>query len=327
MRATGPEAFARRLAILGALRSASGPVSGESLGATLGVSRTAVAKHVTALREAGYGIDAAHAGYTLTATPDAPLPTEVAPLLRTAFWAHLEGGGPTGSTNDDCRALAVAGAPEGAVVLASAQTGGRGRMGRAWESPEGGVYLTALLRPPLSPADAAVLSLAVGLGVARAFESLGARVALKWPNDVLAHDDGKVAGVLVEGATEGERLVWAVAGIGINVRRPAAAFEGAAYLDDLTARRAPLAEVAAAVLDGVAGEYGRLLESGFASLRDDYASRMAWRGRAVELRDHVGRLVAEGAVEGVDDAGRLLLRSGSGVRAVSSGEVSVRAAH
>jgi BirA family biotin operon repressor/biotin-[acetyl-CoA-carboxylase] ligase len=347
----------RRALVLSALRAAPSGVSGETIAARLGVSRVAVAKHVAVLRALGYRIDAAAGrGYRLLSPPDAPLPLEVVPLLSSAMWGPLSGGGSTGSTNDDCRALrrpdcralAAVGAPEGAVVLASAQTAGKGRLGRTWASPEGGVYLSALLRPPLAVADAGPLALVVGIGVARGLASLGADVGLKWPNDVLAlgpgepggttgpggpasvagarpaRPAGKIAGVLLESMSEGERLSWVVAGVGIDVRRPPTPAAGAAYLDDVAGPR-PLARVAAAVLDGVAASYERFLDAGFAALAEEYASLSVLDGRVVRVSDRDGRPVADGVARGVDATGRLMVETAGGTVAVASGDVTLRA--
>ena len=107
------------------------------------------------------------------------------PLLARRFFPRIEGGQSTGSTNDDARELAVAGAPEGTVVLAREQRSGRGRLGRAWSSPPGGVYASIVLRPEVETPDAIVLPLVVGLGVACGLDTLGVQSSLKWPNDVL----------------------------------------------------------------------------------------------------------------------------------------------
>lgn len=128
----------------------------------------------------------------------------------------------TGSTNDDAREAAAAGAPHGAVFLADAQTAGRGRLGRRWHSPPGAsLYVSILLRPNAIARDLAMLPLAAGLAVAESIDavapSLDARI--KWPNDVLL-GDAKVAGVLVEGALRGDRFQHVVVGIGLNVRGP-----------------------------------------------------------------------------------------------------------
>lgn len=315
----------RRTEVLAALREA-GPagISGQTLAGRLGVSRVAVGKHVAALRGLGYQVAASPGtGYRLVSAPDAPLPEEVRPLLRSPMWVRLEGGGATGSTNDDAKRLALAGEPHGTAVLASEQTGGRGRFGRPWSSPKGGVYVSAVLRPEVPPVLVPPLALAAALGVARGIETLGVKPVLKWPNDVLL-EGGKLAGILLEVSAEADALEWAVLGVGVNVRRPAGGgFGGAAYLEDMGP--APLlAAVAAAVLDGLAEAYESWADSGFAALRAEYEARSALAGRDVTVRDAHGAAIAAGVVTGVDDGGRLLVRSGAQVTPVVAGEVTLR---
>lgn len=322
--------MATRDIVLAALRAAgSAGVSGETIARELGMSRVAIAKHVSALRDAGYDIQAVPGtGYRLVATPDAPLPPEVRPLLTSSagFWTRIDGGGETGSTNDDARVLARSGAPEGTVVLASRQTAGRGRLGRTWSSPGGGAYLSAVLRPAVAPADVSSLALAVGVGIARGLAETGAPDArLKWPNDVLL-GGGKVAGVLLEMAAETDRVDWVVVGVGLNVRRgPGEPHPpGAAFLAD-SVDGARSAATVAAVLDGIAAAYEEWRDGGFPALLAEYERRDALRGMEVAVRDLAGRVVATGTVDGVDDAGRLVLRSADGgVSAVSAGEVTLR---
>ena len=312
--------------VLAALRSAGATgLSGEALATRLGVSRVAVSKHVSALREAGYEIKAVPGrGYTLLAAPDLPLPAEVQRLLRSTFWTRLEGGGETGSTNDDARALAADGAPEGTAVLASRQTAGRGRLGRSWASPEGGVYLSAVLRPAVEPAKVASLALAVALGVVLGLERLGVSARLKWPNDVLL-GDAKLAGVLLEMTAETDRVDRVIAGVGLNVRRPGSAIgESAAYVDDVVGD-VHLAQAAAAELDGIADAYARWCCDGFSALRADYEARFSLAGRDVRVSDLSGVVRAQGVVVGVDDDGRLLVRDGETVTPVVAGEVTLRA--
>lgn len=312
----------RRTAVLDALRAGSHGVSGEQLACELGVSRVAVRKHVEALRELGYGIEARPGeGYRLLSSPDAPIPFEVRSLLAGDFVTRLEGGGVTASTNDDARDFAIAGAPEGTVVLARQQTKGRGRMGRTWSSPGGGVYASIVLRPEVELPDAVVLPLVAGLGVARALERFGVHALLKWPNDVLAPDGRKLGGVLLEGLSEGWRIAWVVAGVGVNVRT---APEGAAGIDEFADRRVPLAEAAASVLEGVGEAYRTWKTGGFAPFREEYEARAWLSGREVTVSDAHGGVVASGTVRGIDGQGRLLVETASGVVPVSSGEVTLR---
>jgi BirA family biotin operon repressor/biotin-[acetyl-CoA-carboxylase] ligase len=314
----------RRAAVLDALRSGLRGVSGEQLATRLGVSRVAVRKHVEALRDAGYSIDARPGeGYQLLSCPDAPIPLEVRPLLHGSFVTRLEGSEVTGSTNDDARDLAIAGAPEGTVVLARQQSKGRGRLGREWCSPAGGVYASVVLRPEVELPDAVVLPLVVGLGVARALEAFGVHASLKWPNDLLAPDGRKLAGVLLEGLSEGWRVAWVVAGIGMNVRhKPEGA--DAVCLDELSGRHVPLAEVTAALLDGVGDAYASWKSDGFAQLREEYGQRAWLAGREVVVRDSLDRVVASGTAVGIDAQGRLLVQGPDGTVPVAAGDATLR---
>jgi BirA family biotin operon repressor/biotin-[acetyl-CoA-carboxylase] ligase len=248
--------------------------------------------------------------------------------VESPLWVRFEGGGPTGSTNDDAAAVARQGAPEGTVVLATLQEQGRGRLGRSWTSPEGGVYLSAILRPALAPTDATPLPLAVSLGVALGLERLGASPRLKWPNDILL-GDGKVAGVLLEMSAEADRLAWLVVGCGLNVVRPAASpatpgtAPGAAYLEDALDATPSRSRVAAAVLDGLADVYARFTEEGFAPMKRGYEARFALQDERVIVRDPDGTPFVEGTVSGVDDFGRLVVEGDRGATAVSAGDVTL----
>ncbi len=304
------------------VRSGDAGVSGEQLGGVLGVSRMAISKNIAALREAGYEIAVARGeGYRLVALPRTLVPVEVERLVTDPFWVRIDGAPETGSTNDDCKVLARAGEPSGTVVVSGRQSGGKGRLGRTWESPEGGVYLSALVRPSCAPADVAPLALACALGVARGLESLGVVCEVKWPNDVLI-DGRKVAGLLLEMSAETDRVEWVVVGCGVNVRRVGIGLPGAAFVGDHV-DVAP-SNVAAAVLGGLAVAYREFEAGGFASLQGDYESRHVLGGRAVAVRDGEGEVVVSGVVAGVDDLGRLLVRHAEGIVPVVAGEVTLR---
>jgi BirA family transcriptional regulator, biotin operon repressor / biotin---[acetyl-CoA-carboxylase] ligase len=124
-----------------------------------------------------------------------------------------------GSALDEVHGLGAAGAPAGSIVLAEAQTAGRGRDGRTWQSPVGGIWLALLLRP--RTAALGIVSIRAGLVLADVVDELvGAPQArLKWPNDVLLRER-KLAGVLCEGRWQGDALQWLGVGIGINVANP-----------------------------------------------------------------------------------------------------------
>lgn len=321
--------MSHRADVLSALRAAdSAGVSGEALAGTLGISRAAVAKHIAAFRQLGYVIEAhAGTGYRLLSDPDLPLPEEVEPLVHDPFWVRFEGGVETTSTNDDAKALARAGAPEGTVALASRQTSGRGRLGRTWDSPVGGVYLSMILRPGLPPSALGPLPLAIGMGVARGLETLGCPARLKWPNDVwsAALDEpgaGKLAGVLLEIQAESDRCEWVVAGVGINVRPGAERFSSAAYVSDFVPN-VRCADAAAAVLDGVASVYRDLCIAGFEPLLPEYEGKSALSGRQVVVTDREGIVRSTGRVARVDEAGRLVVGTAGGEQVITAGDVTL----
>lgn len=309
--------------VLEALRYAGAAgVSGEALATELGVSRMAVSKHVAALRDAGYRIGSrSGVGYVLLGAPDAPLPAEVRHRLASTMWVRLEGGFETASTNADAIALAREGAPHGTAVLAARQSAGRGRLGRAWESPKGGSYVSALLRPALAPAALSGLPLAVAVGIAGVLAGRGVEVALKWPNDLLL-GDGKLAGVLLEMAAEADMTEWVVVGVGLNTRRPSHATPGAAYLEDVIAGISP-ADATAIVLDGIATGYRLLIEEGFEAVRAAFEPLDALRGAQVRVRDATGELRAEGIAGGIDGDGRLLVDTGRATVPLSAGDVTL----
>ncbi|MCL4079399.1 biotin--[acetyl-CoA-carboxylase] ligase [Coriobacteriia bacterium Es71-Z0120] len=312
----------RRAEVAAALAAANGAfVSGESIARRIGVSRTAVAKQVQGLRECGYRVESANRrGYRLVALPEETVPPEVERLVTDPFWNRFDGGVVTASTNDDCKRLARDGAPEGAVVVAAEQTAGRGRLGRQWISPRGGAYFSALLRPPVAPADAPPLALVCSLGIAAALEAAGAPVMLKWPNDVYL-GWRKLGGVLLEMAAEADRVQWVVAGCGINVRRTPELAPEAASLDEVAPMRP--AEVAAIALDGIAQAYREFVRAGFAGLVEQYERRHLLPGREVTVRDLAGGTVAHGEAMGVDGMGRLLVRTAEGPVPVVAGEVTL----
>jgi BirA family biotin operon repressor/biotin-[acetyl-CoA-carboxylase] ligase len=198
-----------RLRILDAL--ADGPVSGPDLAAWLDISRNAVWKHVEALREEGFDIESSDDGYRLQSVPEygeAALQFDLDPEYEIEYHESIA------STNSRARALAADGGSD-VVVVADEQTGGRGRLGREWVSPSGGVWLSILTRPDIPPHSAPAYTLAAAVATARAVQSVGAGATIKWPNDVQL-DGKKLAGILTEMEGEADRVSWVVVGIGLN---------------------------------------------------------------------------------------------------------------
>jgi BirA family biotin operon repressor/biotin-[acetyl-CoA-carboxylase] ligase len=226
------------------------------------------------------------------------------------------------STSDRLKAVARAGAPEWTVVLADRQTGGRGREGRTWVSPAGGLYLSVLLRPRFE--RVALLPLAAGVAVAEAAGELGVRTELKWPNDVLA-SDRKLAGILAEAVSGHSGVEWVVLGIGVNVALDPAALppDLAGTVTSLRAEGAPdraVATVAAAVLDRLGVCYDALATSPGSVVSAWRARAAPWWGGEVEVRTAEGGL--RGRLLEVDDDGAMVVEVEGRPRRLFSGEVT-----
>jgi BirA family biotin operon repressor/biotin-[acetyl-CoA-carboxylase] ligase len=213
--------------------------------------------------------------------------------------------------------LAASGAAEGTVVVAEEQTSGRGSRGRAWRSPPGGLWLSALYRPR-STGAVELLSLRIGLAVAKAVEAVGSglRVAIKWPNDLLL-DDRKLGGVLCEARWHGQEVGWIVGGIGLNITNapPSDLVAVATRLADRLPEIGPetLEDPVIAALRALDPSGDRLDDSELAALRD----RDWLRGR--RLLAPVG-----GTAEGIAEDGALLVRCADGAtRRVRAGTVEL----
>ncbi len=209
--------------ILNRLSSGNDFLSGESLCHEFGITRSAVWKHIGLLRAEGYQIDAVTGrGYHLSALTGRPVEAEVRPFLTgERFGKKIIYHPVTGSTNIQAKALAGEGAPEGSVVVADSQNGGRGRMGRIWVSPPGvNLYFSLILRPEVPSIRVPQLTLLVAVAIHRALCVLSPALLpmIKWPNDLLVKGK-KLCGVLCEMQSEPEMTHFVVVGIGINVNQ------------------------------------------------------------------------------------------------------------
>jgi BirA family transcriptional regulator, biotin operon repressor / biotin---[acetyl-CoA-carboxylase] ligase len=209
--------------ILRSLSRAGGFVSGEELCREFSITRSAVWKHVGLLREEGYRIEAVTGrGYRLAGLCGRPLEAEVGMFLNTGrigkcYFYHPEAS----STNTLARSLAQEGGPEGSLIVADSQSGGRGRMGRNWHSPPGvNLYFSFILRPGVPSFRVPQLTLLVAAAIHRALHSHvpGIQPKVKWPNDILV-GGRKVCGVLCEMQSEPDLTHFVIVGVGINVNQ------------------------------------------------------------------------------------------------------------
>lgn len=310
-------------------RAGKGAVlSGEELAGALGVSRTAVWKHVKMLKAKGYRIVSLPSrGYRFIAPPDDLSDLELgAGHSAKRIGRRIVCVRETGSTNQLAFRMAEEGAGDGTVVLAEMQTGGKGRLGRRWESPPGvNLYCSVILRPPILPATAPQLTFLSAVAVARAIESVTRlQPRIKWPNDVLVHER-KVAGLLNEMSAETDTIHWVVLGIGVNIN-----MERDQFPDDLRypasslllEHGAPVSrlEFTRTLLSLLDSLYDDFLNRGFEPLREEWIARAMIRFRRVAVSSGDGDM--EGTVVGIDSDGALLLQTSDGVpKRVLSGDV------
>jgi len=298
--------------VLGMLRQKQ-KVSGEAIAKSLKVSRTAVWKAINVLRELGYVIEGDPKGYHLASAPDLLHPFELAPLLKTkVFGSKIEHHMTIGSTNERARELAEQGWPDGSFVVSEAQETGKGRLGREWSSPRGGIWFSLILIPDMRPSEAPILTLAGGTAVAEAMAKNGYDARLKWPNDVLLGEK-KVCGILTEMSGEMERIDYIVMGIGINanckvVDLPKEVRAKATTL--LEAKGAPVdrKRLLADILTAFEGLYGL----GPEDMISRWKKRSATLGKRVRI--HTQKEDIEGVAKDLDATGALILELPSGER-------------
>ena len=211
--------------VLALLRERQGEYcSGEAMSRLLGISRAGVWKAIEGLRQEGYVISSApNRGYRLEEAPDRLRAGELSgPLAGCLVGRRLLCLDTVDSTNTECKRRAMAGAREGLAILAEEQSGGRGRLGRSFQSPRGkGLYLSVLLRPPLEPVQVTDFTAWVAVAVCDGVQAAcGVRPRIKWTNDIVLNGK-KLAGILTELGLESESnaLEYLVTGIGINVNQ------------------------------------------------------------------------------------------------------------
>jgi BirA family biotin operon repressor/biotin-[acetyl-CoA-carboxylase] ligase len=258
----------------------------------------------------------------------APLdPARLRQLLRTERLAgKLHYFSQIGSTNSHARGLAENGAVEGEIVVAEAQTQGRGRLSRRWESPPfANLYLSVILRPHLPPRHAPQITLTAAVSLADTVGSFLSRPpAIKWPNDILI-DGKKVAGILTEAACDAEHIEYVILGIGLNVnyRRdamPKELRERAISLADAIGENVPRESVFARLIHDLDRCYGELEEAGFESLRPRWKAYFGLRGRRVRV-EHNGQTILGRAID-IDSEGALIVEDDRGEsRTIVAGDV------
>lgn len=301
-------------------------VSGEDLSGELGISRTAVWKHIEDLRKLGYTIEAQpHLGYRLAGIPDRLLASEISAGLNTKIIGKkILSFDVVDSTMDAAYNLAVVTKDEGSCIFSEAQKKGRGRMGRDWQSPKyKGIYVSIILRPDISPNETPKITLLTALSIAktiRAKTSLGALI--KWPNDILV-DDKKVCGILTEMNAESDKVRFLVVGIGINLNAKATELpKMATSIKEASGQAIDRIDFARAFLEELDKHYLIFKARGFGPILQEWRDFSATLGRRVRV-DFKSRHI-EGQAMDVDDSGALVVRMDNGfTERISAGDVEL----
>ncbi|PYZ98395.1 bifunctional biotin--[acetyl-CoA-carboxylase] synthetase/biotin operon repressor [Alteribacter lacisalsi] len=303
--------------LLSLLRTGEGEfVSGEKISDQLGCSRTAVWKHIDALRKEGYTVEAApKKGYRLAGEPDTlsvhqlksrlPEPSFVKDILH---YPSIH------STQETAHLLASEQAEEGTIVLADEQTKGKGRLGRQWHSPpETGIWMSLILRPDIEVRSAPQLTLLTAVAVVRGIkESLGLDPEIKWPNDIL-FNGRKAAGILTEMQAEPDRVHAIIVGLGLNVNQdyfPDELADIATSLRLEKGEKVSRTDVLEAILKEWDWLYRMFLKEGFSSVKPLWEAHALTMGKEITAR--TPRETLKGVAVGIDDAGVLLLRTKDG---------------
>jgi BirA family biotin operon repressor/biotin-[acetyl-CoA-carboxylase] ligase len=308
--------------------SRSGFLSGEELASRLGVSRTMVWKHIKSLEGEGFVIEAVPSqGYRITFVPDILRTNDIRQGLKTKVMGreiHLLSE--AASTNTLAMEMAAKGAPEGTVVIAEKQTGGKGRLGRKWISPKGNLYFSVVLRPDIPTHKAPLITLMGAVAAAAAIRTTcNLPATIKWPNDILVAGK-KIGGLLTEMSAEPDRIRHIVLGIGVDVNMA---------LDelppDVRARTTTLAVEAGKKIDRtlLLQQVLRDLESRYrVFLRSEADILKEWGALTMTIGSRVsvngsGEMF-EGLAQGIDSEGRLIVRLDDGsLRQVAAGDVTI----
>jgi len=306
-------------------------ISGESIAGKLGISRTAVWKHIQILREHGYEIiSRERRGYKLKDAPDLLLPSEIQIGLDTQIIGKEMDYYPSvDSTNRVAKKLAYHGAPEGTIVVAEEQDGGKGRLDRTFYSPRGkGIWFSVVLRPNFLPKDAPKFTLMAAVAVAEAMARFNLRAQIKWPNDIL-FDGRKIVGILTEMTGEIGRITYIVVGIGINVNISREEFPKeirsvAASLSEMNGALLSRVELFRAVLEEFDKLYIEVNKSGFDKVIKRWKKYNVTLGRNIRVISASDGESFNGKAVDLDANGALVVETRQGLQTVYAGDVSIR---
>jgi len=301
--------------ILRILKESKGEyVSGEEFSKRLNVTRASIWKYMEELRHIGYEIEAQpHLGYRLIGIPDKLLAHEIMWDLKTKIigrkvysYENID------STNDTAYELAEEGAKEGTVIVAEQQRKGKGRIGRKWTSPKGGIYISLILRPKLMPTEVSKLTLIAAVSVAQAIRgTTGLRCLIKWPNDILIGRN-KLCGILTELKAEQDATSFIVLGIGVNVNTKASLLpKNATSICRELGREISKIDLTRLILEELENHYFVFRQGSFKAVIDEWKNLSAIFGRRVKVTAKTQTV--EGQAIDIDEEGALIVRLDNGL--------------
>jgi BirA family biotin operon repressor/biotin-[acetyl-CoA-carboxylase] ligase len=290
-------------------------VSGADMSEALNISRTMVWKHINALRDAGYQIESATGkGYLLKGIPDLLLPAEIERGLRTEFVGRqIHHFDELASTNLRAKEIA-ADSPNGTVVVAEKQSEGRGRLGKAWASPPGGIYLSIILKPDILPDHIHRLTLVAGVAAVETLSELGIDAEIKWPNAILINER-KVCGILTEIDAEADAVNYVIIGIGVNANTeldalPPLTMLQATSLKEAMGQKVDRVSITQRFMERFEQYYVTFTKGGFTSILEHWREHSSTIGRRVKIATKFRTIVGEAV--GIDHDGALIVELSDG---------------
>lgn len=307
------------------------PISGEEISQKLGVSRTAVWKHIKTLKNEGHVIASkSKVGYCLLQSPDRIYPREITSQLDSGVLGKKLIYLPqTTSTNTIAKEAADSGAYHGTAIIAEKQQQGRGRLGKQWLSDNTkGIWMSVILRPDFPPFEAPKLTFMAAVALISAIKkTTGIELGLKWPNDVY-YDNKKVAGILTEMKAEMDMIHYVVLGLGVNVNQqltemPEEIRELAISLRAINKGELCRTKLTTAILKELEHWYEIFVRDGFKPILEEWRQWDVTKNQQVQVKEWDNDFL--GTAQGVDNEGNLLVLDEQGVvHPVHSGEVSIK---
>ncbi len=316
--------------ILHKLKEIQTYVSGEELSNSLGVSRTAVWKHINELRKEGYIIESSSKkGYMLVGSPDILDKRELVIPEGQQIGRELFHFDEIDSTNNYAKKMANEGCPHGTVIVAERQKLGRGRVGRQWQSDNNsGLWFSIVVRPDLEPERVQIITLAASIAVVEGARSeLGINCGIKWPNDIIL-DSSKLGGILTELSAEPGHVNYVVVGIGINVNQTLSDFDTdlqnkATSIYIKTGKKCSRVKLLSSILSSFEEIYGAFLKGRAEEIINRWNRYSVTIGKEVKIVSKDIEYI--GTAQSIASDGKLVVKCKDGKTInVSAGEVQVR---